>query len=65
MILLLVIIGVVLVLSNYEYSCVCKIQIGNRECVKETTTRPKSRTQLKSINGSSTQQENPALRSVQ
>ena len=34
-----------------------KIENGNRECVKETTTRPKSRQQLVATNWSSMQRE--------
>ena len=37
-----------------------EIQNEKKECVKETTTRPKSRKQQKAITISSTQQENPA-----
>ena len=37
-----------------------KIENGNGEYVKETTTRPKSRQQPKATNGSSTQRENSA-----
>ena len=38
-----------------------KIENGNWEYFKETTTQPKSRQQPKSTNGSSTQRLNPAL----
>ncbi|OPL33261.1 hypothetical protein AM593_04934, partial [Mytilus galloprovincialis] len=41
-------------------SLVNKIENGNGECIKETTTRPKSKKQPKATNGSSTQRENPA-----
>ena len=40
--------------------CEIKIENGNGEYVKETTTLPKSRQQLNATYRSSTQRENPA-----
>ena len=45
-------------MSYYGY--IHKIENGNGEYVKETTTRPKSRQQWKATDWSSRQQENPA-----
>ena len=50
--------------SNMYYSKKDQIENGNRECVKETTTRPNSRLQPKFTNGSSMQRETPAPGSV-
>ena len=41
------------------YECT-EIENGNGECVKETTTRLKSKQQPKATNGSSIQRETPA-----
>ena len=38
-----------------------KIENGNGECVKETTTRPKIGKQAKATNGPSIQRENPTF----
>lgn len=41
---------------------VVKLKNGNRECVVESTTQPKSRKQPKATKGYSIQRENPALK---